>query len=94
MDLQNLYQIIEERKKSPASESYTARLMEMGQNEILKKVGEEAVEVIIAASGQTDKRLVEEISDLAYHVLVLMSLRGIKPEDIQAELEKRHKPAK
>jgi phosphoribosyl-ATP pyrophosphohydrolase len=57
-------------------------------------VGEEAVEVILAAKGQGDQRLVEEAADLAYHMLVLLAYRRIPVEAIGEELEKRHRPAK
>lgn len=92
MDLNDLYATICERRDNPSAESYTARLMAAGEDEIVKKVGEEAVEVILAAKGQGDQRLVEEISDLAYHVLVLLAYRRLTPEDIRAELERRHQP--
>lgn len=93
MDLNDLYNVICERRDHPSSESYTARLIAQGEDEIVKKVGEEAVEVILAAKGQGDQRLVEEVADLTYHVLVLLAFRGIPPADIRAELEKRHRPA-
>ncbi len=64
--------------------------MAAGEDEMVKKVGEEAVEVILAAKGQGDQRLVEEVADLTYHVLVLLAYRGLSPDDIRAELERRH----
>src|SRR5512142_1772691 len=91
MTLDELYDIICERRDHPTAQSYTARLMTEGEDEIVKKVGEEAVEVILAAKGQGDQRLVEEIADLTYHVLVLMAFRGLTPGDIRAELERRHR---
>jgi phosphoribosyl-ATP pyrophosphohydrolase len=91
MELDHLYQIICSRRDNPTSESYTARLMTQGEDEILKKVGEEAMEIILAAKGQGDQRLVEEVSDLAYHLLVLLAYKHITPGDIRAELERRHK---
>lgn len=91
MKLNDLYEIIEQRRNQPSESSYTARLIAAGEDEILKKIGEEAVEVILAAKAQGNPRLVEEISDLAYHTLVLLSLRGLKPADIEAELERRHR---
>jgi phosphoribosyl-ATP pyrophosphohydrolase len=91
MKLEELYQIIESRKQADAKSSYTARLFEAGEDEIIKKVGEEAVEVVLAASRQGDARLVEELADLTYHVLVLLSARGLKIEDILNELERRHR---
>jgi phosphoribosyl-ATP pyrophosphohydrolase len=91
MKITDLYVTILDRKRNPTSSSYTARLFAEGEDEICKKVGEEAIEVIIAAKGQGKQRLVEEISDLTYHVLVLMANNQIAPDDILGELEKRHK---
>lgn len=90
MKLDSLYEIICNRRDHPTPESYTARLLEQGEDEIVKKVGEEAVEIILAAKSQGDERLVEEIADLAYHLLVLMAARGITPDDVRAELARRH----
>lgn len=91
MKLSNLYQIIQNRKENPSPASYTSGLFNAGQDEICKKVGEEAIEVIIAAKGQGKQRLIEEVSDLAYHILVLLALNEISLDDIEEELEKRHK---
>jgi phosphoribosyl-ATP pyrophosphohydrolase len=91
ISLNELFEIICERRDNPTPESYTARLMAMGEDEIVKKVGEEAIEVILAAKGQGDQRLVEEVADLTYHVLVLLAARGLSPADIQAELERRRR---
>lgn len=91
MTLDELFTTICDRRDHPSAQSYTARLMAEGEDEIVKKVGEEAVEVILAAKGQGDQRLVEEIADLTYHVLVLLAFRGLSPEDIRAELARRHK---
>jgi phosphoribosyl-ATP pyrophosphohydrolase len=90
MTISRLYDTICQRRDhaSPA-ESYTARLISQGEDEIVKKVGEEAVEVILAAKGQGDQRLVEEVADLTYHVLVLLASRHLTPEEITAELERR-----
>ena len=57
----------------------------------MKKVGEEAIEVIVAAKGQTDQRVVEEAADLLYHLWVLLAWRGVTPGQVEAELERRHK---
>ncbi len=88
--LQRLFEIIQERKTSPPAGSYTARLFAAGEDEIVKKVGEEAVEVILAAKGQGDARVVEEVADLFYHALVLLAARGLTLADVEAELERRH----
>lgn len=92
MTLDELYQIICDRRDHPAPESYTARLLSQGEDEILKKVGEEAMEIILAAKGQGNQRLTEEIADLTYHLLVLMATRNLTPEDIRQELGLRHRP--
>ncbi len=93
MNLDDLFQVICDRRDHPSAQSYTTRLLTAGEDEVLKKVGEEAIEVILAAKGQGNGRLVEEISDLTYHVLVLLAARGLSPDEIRAELEKRHRPA-
>jgi phosphoribosyl-ATP pyrophosphohydrolase len=71
--------------------SYTARLLAAGEDEIVKKIGEEAVEIILAAKGQGDGRLVEESADLVYHLLVLLLSRGLSWADVEAELAGRRK---
>ena len=89
--LNKLYAIIMDRKQHPQPGSYTTSLFSAGGDEIVKKVGEEAIEVIIAAKGQTDQRLVEETADLLYHLWVLLAWRDVAPEQVMAELEKRHR---
>ena len=89
--LNELYQTLETRKSANPASSYTARLMQSGEDEIVKKIGEEAIEVILAVKGQGDQRIVEEIADLTYHVLVLMVSKGITLQDISNELDKRKK---
>jgi len=91
MKIDELYEIILERKTNPLEGSYTNYLLDKGEDKILKKVGEEAMEVLLAAKGEGDQRLIEEVSDLTYHLLVLLALRGISPKDISGELEKRHR---
>lgn len=90
MNINQLFAVIQARRSAPPEESYTARLMVAGEDEILKKVGEEAVEVILAAKGQGQTRLVEELADLTYHALVLLAARGLTPQDVEAELARRH----
>ena len=87
---EGLYHLIEGRKTDPKEGSYTSYLFDKGLEKILKKVGEESTEVIIAGSKRDKEETVFEISDLAYHVLVLMIELGISVEDITKELEKRH----
>lgn len=89
--LSDLYQTLESRKSANPDSSYTARLIQSGEDEIVKKIGEEAIEVILAAKGQGDPRIIEEIADLTYHVLVLMVSKGITLDDISNELNKRKK---
>jgi phosphoribosyl-ATP pyrophosphohydrolase len=88
--LQRLFDIIQDRKANPSAGSYTARLFAAGEDEVVKKVGEEAVEVILAVKGQGDRRVVEEVADLFYHTLVLLAARGLTLRDVEAELERRH----
>lgn len=88
--LDELFQIIEDRKANPVEGSYTNQLLDAGEDEILKKIGEEAVEVILAAKAQGDQRLVEELADLVYHSLVLLAAKGLSLADIQDELSRRH----
>jgi phosphoribosyl-ATP pyrophosphohydrolase len=89
--LNSVYATIQDRQKNPKAGSYTNSLFKAGVDEITKKVGEEAIEVIIAAHSQGNERLVSEIADLVYHTLVLMVHAGVAPQDIAAELERRHK---
>lgn len=91
MSIQWLYDVIEDRRKNPSEKSYTSSLFEEGLPRIAQKVGEEGTEVVVAALAQDDERLIEEVADLAYHTLVLLSARGIKPEQVLAELERRHR---
>ncbi|MBC8334786.1 MAG: phosphoribosyl-ATP diphosphatase [Anaerolineales bacterium] len=88
--LQKLFEIIEDRKTHPTEKSYTASLFSDGEDRILQKVGEEAVEVILAAKGQGDQRIIEEVADLFYHTLVLLSVKGLSLSDVEDELRKRH----
>jgi len=91
MSIQWLFEIIEDRKKNPIEQSYTSSLLTEGLSKIAKKVGEEGTEVVVAALAQDDQRLIEEVADLTYHTLVLLSARGLTPTHVLAELEKRHK---
>ncbi len=88
--LTDLYAIIADRQSDPQPGSYTNQLLDAGTDAILQKVGEESVEVILAAKGQGRQRLVEEVSDLFYHTLVLLVSQGISLQDIEAELSRRH----
>ncbi|MBE5736937.1 MAG: bifunctional phosphoribosyl-AMP cyclohydrolase/phosphoribosyl-ATP diphosphatase HisIE [Clostridiales bacterium] len=88
--LQALFDLIKGRKIEKKEGSYTTYLFEKGLDKILKKVGEESTEVIIAAKAQDKKETIYEIADLAYHTLVLMIEAGISLEDIHRELSSRH----
>lgn len=91
MRIQWLFDLIEDRKIHPIEKSYTSSLFADGLSRIAQKVGEEGTEVVVAALSQDDQRLVEEVADLTYHTLVLLSARGLTPKHVLAELEKRHK---
>lgn len=79
-----------DRKLRPQANSYTTFLLTTGEDEIIKKVGEEAIEVILAAKGQGDQRLIEETADLMYHLLLLLVSHDITWDDICQELAERH----
>ena len=85
-----LYATVIDRKENPSEGSYTRYLFDKGLDKILKKVGEESTEVIIAAKAEDKKETVYEIADLAYHVMVLMCQMGISVEDVHRELASRH----
>ena len=85
-----LYEMIEGRKTEPKEGSYTTYLFDKGMDKILKKVGEESTEVIIAGAKGDKEETIYEIADLAYHIMVMMVEQGIKLSDVTAELAKRH----
>ena len=87
--LQELYKTVLSRKEAKTEGSYTCYLFEQGLDKILKKCGEECSEVIIAAKNGKNGETVLEISDLLYHLTVLMANEGIALEDVEAELAKR-----
>lgn len=91
MSVDWLFEVIEGRKKNPSEGSYTSSLFAEGLPTIAQKVGEEATEVVVAGLVQDDARLVEEAADLTYHLLVLLSARGLQPADVLAELKRRHR---
>ena len=88
--LEGLMELLRGRKEEKKEGSYTTYLFEKGLDKILKKVGEECTEVIIAAKAEDKKETIYEIADLAYHVMVLMLQAGISLEDIHKELSSRH----
>ena len=87
--LSRVFEVIEDRKKNPKEESYVNSLLNSGVDKILKKIGEEAGETIIAAKNNDNKELIYELTDLWFHSLVLLSSEGLNPKDISYELEKR-----
>ena len=89
--LYELYSVIKDRQRHPVEGSYTNYLFLKGQDKILKKVGEEAVETIIASKNDDEKNIVYEMGDLWYHCLVLLAWHGIMPEELFAELMNRRK---
>ncbi|MCR4886052.1 MAG: bifunctional phosphoribosyl-AMP cyclohydrolase/phosphoribosyl-ATP diphosphatase HisIE [Clostridiales bacterium] len=88
--MEALYRLLQGRKEKPKEGSYTTYLFQKGIDKILKKVGEECTEVIVAGKGGDKAETVFEIADLAYHVMVLMVEMGITPADIFSQLESRH----
>ena len=91
--LDTLHEIINDRKNNRKPGSYTAYLFDKGIDKILKKIGEESTEVVIAGKAGDKPETIYEISDLVYHVMVLMVEMGITPEDITKELASRHVPS-
>ena len=89
MTLEELYKIIENRKKKIPKDSYVASLFKKGKDKIIQKVGEEAIEVVIATKNETKKRIISEVADLLFHILIMLSAFNIKPKDILRELQKR-----
>jgi len=86
-----VYNIIKDRKENPKEGSYTNYLFDKGLDKILKKIGEEASEVIICAKNNNIEETRYEISDLLYHIMVLMVQQGLTWDDISTELEKRRR---
>lgn len=84
-----LYKVIEDRRANPQEGSYTCYLFDKGLDKILKKVGEECAETIIAAKNDVPADTVGEISDLIYHLMVMMAEKGIPLDDVLSELDRR-----
>jgi phosphoribosyl-ATP pyrophosphohydrolase len=89
--LEELFTTIESRKKELPEGSYTASLFthEKGENAVLEKLGEESTEILLAAKDDDHEELAHESADFLYHLLVLLSMKGMAPEDVLAELEER-----
>jgi phosphoribosyl-ATP pyrophosphohydrolase len=90
--LRELEAVILDRKQNPKPGSYTNKLLEEGINRTAQKVGEEGVEVVVAALAQGRDQQIGELADLFYHALVLMARLDITLDDVNAELERRHQP--
>lgn len=90
MTITELYKIIINRKNSGENQSYTSSLFNEGTDRIIQKVGEESVEVVIAAKNDDRDEFVGEVADLYYHLLVLLAAKDITLEDIETKLEERH----
>ncbi|MCL2107976.1 MAG: phosphoribosyl-ATP diphosphatase [Oscillospiraceae bacterium] len=91
--LSNLYELVCERRNSPAPNSYTGYLFEKGLDKILKKCGEESAEMIIAAKNQDTLELKNEIADLIFHIVVLCAEAGLSWEEVEEVLNERAKKA-
>mgnify|MGYP000992580932 FL=1 len=90
MTIRELYKIIESRRNSDESTSYTKQLLDRGLDRIIQKVGEESVEVVIAAKNDENDEFIGEVADLVYHLLVLLVAKDIKITDIERRLQERH----
>jgi phosphoribosyl-ATP pyrophosphohydrolase/phosphoribosyl-AMP cyclohydrolase len=90
--LKQLEQVIAERRDARPDASYTASLLASGRERIAQKVGEEGVELALAAVGDDRSRVIAETADLLYHVLVLLAVHGISLQEVVQELERRHQP--
>lgn len=87
MTIRELYEIIESRRNSDESTSYTKQLLDRGLDRIIQKVGEESVEVVIAAKNDENDKFIGEVADLVYHLLVLLVAKDIKITDIEKRLQ-------
>ena len=90
MTIRELYEIIESRRNNDESTSYTRQLFDRGLDRIIQKVGEESVEVVIAAKNDENDEFIGEVADLVYHLLVLLVAKDIKITDIERYLHERH----
>lgn len=87
--LQELAQILEQRKHEPAEKSYVASLYAKGLDKILKKIGEEATETVIAAKDGDKQKIIYETADLWFHCMVMLADQGLGPDDVLQELQRR-----
>jgi phosphoribosyl-ATP pyrophosphohydrolase len=91
MTIDELFKIIESRKLKMPEGSYLTSLFKAGQDRIIQKVGEEAIEVVIAAKNKDKQKIISEVADLWFHVLIMLSTFKINPSEVLDELEKRSK---
>ncbi len=89
--IEQLYKVIENRKKEPKEGSYTSSLFKKGEDRILQKLGEESIEAILAIKSKNKEHAVYEVSDLIYHLLVALVEAGITLDDVAEELSRRRK---
>jgi phosphoribosyl-ATP pyrophosphohydrolase len=87
--LERIAATIEERKRADPASSYVARLLAQGEDAVLKKIGEEATETVLAAKGGDSLHLVRETADLWFHCMILLARHGLGPGDVLAELQRR-----
>ena len=87
--LQRLAEVLEQRKQADADSSYVAKLYSKGLDAILKKIGEEATETVMAAKDGNKEKIIYETADLWFHCMVLLAQQGLKPEDVLQELDRR-----
>jgi len=90
--IDKVFGVIEKRMKNPKDGSYVCSLIKKGEEHVLRKVGEEALEVILASKDGKKERIIEEAADLVFHLLILLGTSGVKPKDVYSELYKRQKP--
>ena len=90
MNIKKLYRIIEDRKLKMPKDSYVASIFRLGEDRIIQKVGEEAIEVVIAAKNTNKKRIISEVADLLFHLLILLIMKNITLSNIEKELESRN----
>ena len=91
MKLDELYEIIKKRRETKPQGSYIVGLIDQGMDRIIQKVGEEAVEVVIAAKNSDKKRIISESADLLFHLIILLNINNIELDDIYRELDERNK---
>ena len=91
MKINKLLEIIKDRKLKMPKDSYVASLFGLGEDQIIQKVGEEAIEVVIAAKNKNKQRIISEVADLLFHLLILLAAFDITLSDIEKELENRNK---